>query len=117
MHLSTEEPAASWMLELFEEIGGDIPEYFLFGYVFFSINDAVKKLSLENSSKTLQLEFRRRILKFDTKLDSGELHCVTKTATYRLLVPIFVNFSFSPMKVSVTDFSVPIGASIFKFCV
>ena len=28
MHLSTEEPAVSRMLELFGEVGGDVPEYF-----------------------------------------------------------------------------------------
>ena len=28
MHLITEEPAASRMLEPFREIGGDVPEYF-----------------------------------------------------------------------------------------
>ena len=28
MHLSTEEPAASLMLEPFGEVGGDVPEYF-----------------------------------------------------------------------------------------
>ena len=28
MHLITEEPAASRMLEPFEEVGGDVPEYF-----------------------------------------------------------------------------------------
>ena len=38
-------------------------------------------------------------------------------ATYCLSVPLFVHFSFSPMKISVTDFSAPIGASVFKFCV
>ena len=26
-------------------------------------------------------------------------------------------FSFSPMEISVTDFSAPTGASVFKFCV
>ena len=40
-----------------------------------------------------------------------------RTATYCLSVPLFVNFSFSPMEISVTDFSAPIGASVFKFCV
>ena len=58
------------------------------------------------------------ILKFGTKLDSDELYCVTKkTATYCLSVPLFVHFSFSPIEISVTDFSAPIGASVFKFCV
>ena len=39
------------------------------------------------------------------------------TATYFLSVPLFVHFSFSPMEISVTDFSAPIGARVFKFCV
>ena len=30
---------------------------------------------------------------------------------------LFVHFSFSPMEISVTDFSAPIGASVLKFCV
>ena len=58
-----------------------------------------------------------RILKFGTKLDSYELYCVTKTATYCISVHSIVNFSFSPIKNSVADFSTPIGASVFKFCV
>ena len=60
---------------------------------------------------------RVRILKLSTKLDSDELYSVTKTATYCLSVPLFVHFSFTPMKMSVTDFSVPIGASVFKLYV
>ena len=39
-----------------------------------------------------------RILILGTKLDSDELYCITKTATYCLSVPLFVHFSFSPMK-------------------
>ena len=58
-----------------------------------------------------------RILKFCTKLDSDELYCATKAATYCLSVPLCVHFSFSPMKISVTDFPAPIGARVFKFCV
>ena len=57
------------------------------------------------------------ILKFGTKLNSDELYCVTKTATYCLSVPLFVHFSFSPVEISVTDFSAPIGARVVKFCV
>ena len=58
------------------------------------------------------------ILKFGTKLYSDELYCVTKkTATYCLSVPLFVHFSFYPIEISVTDFSAPIEASVFKFCV
>ena len=54
------------------------------------------------------------ILKFGTKLDSDELYCVTKK--HILLISPFI-CSFSPMKISVTDFSAPIGASVIKFCV
>ena len=58
-----------------------------------------------------------RALKFSTKLNSDELYCVTKrTATYCLLVPLFVHF-FSPMEISLADFSAPIGTSVFKYCV
>ena len=32
-------------------------------------------------------------------------------------VPLFVHFSFSPMEISVTDFTAPTEASVFKFCV
>ena len=34
-----------------------------------------------------------------------------------LISLLFVDFSFSPMEISVTDFSAPIGASGLKFCV
>ena len=40
-----------------------------------------------------------------------------KKATYCLSVPLFVHFSFSPMKISVTYFSAPITAIVFKICV
>ena len=69
------------------------------------------------SVKDFSATTRVRILKFGTKLDSDELYCVTKTATYCSSVPLFVHFSFSPMKISVTDSSAPFGASVFKFCV
>ena len=39
MHLSTDEPAASKMLEPFGEVGGDVPEYFLSGTHFANIED------------------------------------------------------------------------------
>ena len=59
-----------------------------------------------------------RILKFGTKLHSDKLYCVTKkTATYCLSVSLFLHFSFSPIEISVTDFSAPIGASVLKFCI
>ena len=59
-----------------------------------------------------------RILKFDTKLDSDELYCVTKIQPHSAYQSLYLFIiSFSPMEISVTDFSAPIGASVFKFCV
>ena len=43
--------------------------------------------------------------------------CNKRKATYCISVSFFVHFSFSPMEISVTDFSAPIRASVFKFCV
>ena len=72
------------------------------------------------------------ILKFGTKLDSDELYCVTKNKktktkqkkkqkknSHILRISSFnlFHFSLSPMEISVTDFSAPIGASVLKFCV
>ena len=47
--------------------------------------------SVKNFSATTWL----RILKFGTKLDSNELYCVTKTATYSISVSLFGYFSFT----------------------
>ena len=51
MHLSIEELPASWVVKLFGEIGGGVPEYFSSGE-FFSVNDAVKVI-MKNSSKNI----------------------------------------------------------------
>ena len=64
-------------------------------WTFFSVKDF--------SATTLL-----RIQKFGTKLDSDESYCVTKKATLCLSVPFFINVSFSPMKISVTDFLAPV---------
>ena len=56
MHLSTEEPAASRMLQPFRKVGGDVPEYFSSRTHFAKIEDKksyCEKLGL----KTYQLEF------------------------------------------------------------
>ena len=58
-----------------------------------------------------------RILKFGTKLDSDELYWVTKNNYIFHTVSLFVHFTFSPMEISVIDFSAPIKASVLKFCV
>ena len=57
------------------------------------------------------------ILKFGTKLHSHQLYCVIKSATYCLSVPLFVQFSFSPMEISFTNFPGAFGARVDKFCV
>ena len=46
MHLSTDEPAASMMLEPFGEVGGDVPEYFSSRTYFAKIED--KKVIAKN---------------------------------------------------------------------
>ena len=46
VHLSTEEPAASRMLEPFGEVGGDVPEYFSSRTHFAKIED--KKVIAKN---------------------------------------------------------------------
>ena len=46
MHLSTEEPAASRMLEPFGEVGGGVPEYFSSQTHFAKIED--KKVIAKN---------------------------------------------------------------------
>ena len=51
MHRSTEEPAASRMLEPFGEVGGDVPEYFSSRTRFAKIED--KKLLRKIRSKNL----------------------------------------------------------------
>ena len=56
MHLSTDEAAASRMLEPFGEVGGDVPEYFSSRthLLKLKIKEVIaKKISL----KTYQLEF------------------------------------------------------------
>ena len=46
MHLSTEEPASSRMLEPFGEVGGDVPEYFTSRTLLAKIED--NKITAKN---------------------------------------------------------------------
>ena len=46
MHQSTDQPAASRMLEPFGEVGGDVPEYFSLRTHFAKIED--KKVIVKN---------------------------------------------------------------------
>ena len=58
-----------------------------------------------------------RILKFGTKLDSDELYCVRKEQPHIAYQSLFLFIFLSlQLNISVTDFSAPIGASVFKFC-
>ena len=43
--------------------------------------------------------------------------CKRESASSCLPFPLFVLFSFSPVKISVTDFSAPMRARVFKFCI
>ena len=40
-----------------------------------------------------------------------------KPSNILLINPFICSFFFSPMEISVTDLSAPIGACVFKFCV
>ena len=58
-----------------------------------------------------------RILKFGTKLDSDELHCVTKKQPHIAHQSLYLFIFLSLQWKFLSDFSAPIGASVFKFCV
>ena len=92
-----------------------LPSFFNFS--FFLSFTLVKYIWTFFSVKDISTTTLVRILKFGTKLDSDKLYCVTKISHKLLISPLNVHYSFSPMKISVADFSVPIGASVFKFCV
>ena len=53
-----------------------------------------------------------RTLKFDTNVRYVLLYCAKEN-----LLPLLVLFFFSPVKFSVTDFSAPMRAKVFQFCV
>ena len=59
-----------------------------------------------------------RILKFGTKLDSDELYCVTKEQPHiahrSLYLFVFLSLQWKFLS---QILSVPIGTSVFKFCV
>ena len=70
--------------------------------------------------------FRQRFLKNCLTQDFEILYkaliwqvvlCFKESATYCLSVPLFVHFSFSQTKIYVTDFSAPVEARVFRFCI
>ena len=57
------------------------------------------------------------ILKFGTNVGYNLLYCVKENQPPPCLTfPLFVQFSFAPIKISVTDFSASMRAKVFKFC-
>ena len=55
-----------------------------------------------------------RILKFGTNVGYDLLYCVKENQHAAIIIPLFVHFSFSPIKLFVTEFSAPITARVFK---
>ena len=53
----------------------------------------------------------------DIFLDSDELYCAKKEQPQIAYKSLYLFIFFSPTKISVTDFSAHIGATVFKFCV
>ena len=43
--------------------------------------------------------------------------CIKESASYCSSVPLFLHFSFSQTKIYVTDFSAPVEARVFRFCI
>ena len=81
---------------------------------------------MEISATDFSAPIGASVFKFCVHLQEGEVYYVNGNEDanphfafffHCLSVPLFVHFSFSPMKISATDFSAPIGASVFKFCV
>ena len=58
-----------------------------------------------------------RILKFGTNVGYDLLYCVKENQPAALIIALFVDFSFSPSKFSVTNFSASMRARVFKFCI
>ena len=58
-----------------------------------------------------------RILKFGTNVGYDLLHCVRESASWCLPFPLFVQFSFCPIKFPVTDFLASMRARVFKFLI
>ena len=57
-----------------------------------------------------------RILKFGTIVRYDLLYCVKENQPPPLLSPLFIHFSFSPIKLSIIEFSIPMRARVFILC-
>ena len=58
-----------------------------------------------------------RILKFGTNVEYDLLYCLKENQPPDLIIPFICPFSFYPIKHFATEFSVPITARVFKFCI
>ena len=59
-----------------------------------------------------------RVLKFGTNVGYDLLYCVKENQpAAAFFIALFVDFSFSPSKFSVTNFLGPMRAIVFKFCI
>ena len=58
-----------------------------------------------------------RILKFGTRVGYDLLYCVKETQHAALIIRFICPFSFSPIKLFITEFSAPIIARVLKFCI
>ena len=58
-----------------------------------------------------------RILKFCTNVGYDLLYCVKENQHAALIVPFICSFFFSQIKHFITEFSAPITARVFKFCI
>ena len=57
------------------------------------------------------------MMKFGTNIGYGMLYCVRKNQPSPAYQSLIIHFSFSLIEISVTNFSAPIYASFFKFCI
>ena len=88
--------------------------FFRFSFFFISHSNVIhRKICDKDFSGTTV----PRNLKFGTNVEYGLLYCVKENQMLLLIVPLFVHFSFSPSKFSVTHFLASMRARVFKFCI
>ena len=88
--------------------------FFLFPFFLFSISHS-NVIHREICVKDFSGFTAPKILKFGTNVGYDML-CKRESACCCLSFRLFVHFSFSPIKLFVTEFSAPITVRVFKFC-
>ena len=100
------------------------PFFFLYevyrGYIVFAFS--VRMFVCVSVNFFFCQRFLRNYLTWDLKILYKHqvlqvVLCIQESATYGLSVPLFVHFSFSLTKFSVTNFSASISDRVFKFCI